>query len=247
MACASAKWRGEQGLGENGRVTSSTGDRPASAPSSGEEDPRRVDHLNADLPPEVYAAPERARPAPGSREEMLYLRRTSTWVNMVIALAACALVVVLIVAIVPRTTTEFERDIDVAEVASQVEGSAEFDLAQPNMGEGWSANEASYSDSGDPAVPTWYISMIGPNDQWVTFRQARTDSEAWVQSHLDDAQEDSAVTLGGREWEAYQSVGGTPMRFLVTEVDGVTYMVAGQAAGGTLETAAERQLEAAGA
>lgn len=205
-------------------------------------DQRGLDELNADLPPEVYGPPEPARPEPGSREEMLYLRRTSTWVNMVIALVACVLVVVLIVAIVPRTSEDFSRDIDVAEVAQQAEGSVDFTFAQPDMGKGWSANEATFSDTGQPPTPTWYISLIGPNDQWVTVVQADTESDAWLKDHLDTAEQQGPVEAGGREWDSFMTTDDAPKRYLVTRVDGATLIVAGQAAGGTLESAAQKVL-----
>lgn len=118
---------------------------------------------------------------------------------MIIALAACMLVVVFAVSMAPKGNYTANRTVDVTDAAAQAKGTFDFDLYVPDLPKGWKANEAGDTKFGDPAKATWYVSMHGKDDAWVTVRQADAD-DTWAESLEDDAaqvgrQEVSGVTF----------------------------------------------------
>ncbi|WP_349828657.1 DUF4245 domain-containing protein [Brevibacterium litoralis] len=144
-------------------------------------------------------------------ESHTQLKLRANWVNMAIALGACMLVVFLALAFVPRPETEFERVVDHVAIAESVAGGeegADFDLAVPTLPTDWVANEATYKPMGEPALVTWYASFIGPQQQWVSLRQAADTTGDWADSMLDDDMVESRTeTVAGTEFTVHQNSG----------------------------------------
>ena len=121
---------------------------------------------------------------PGSREEMRFLRKNSNWVNMIIAILACLAVAVGILFLAPQPEVDSERVVDYQGIAEQSQGNAEFDLIVPQIPRGWTSNEATLDRVGDSEFTSWYMSFIGPDDQWVSIEQAEASTRGAL-AHFD--------------------------------------------------------------
>lgn len=141
---------------------------------------------------------------PGSREEMRFLRKNSNWVNMIIAILACLAVVVVILFIAPQPNVDPDRVVDYQGIAEQSEGNADFDLIVPQIPSGWSSNEATLDRLHDSEYTSWYMSFIGPQDQWVSIEQAKA-SENWAKKRVEDSTAAESVTVGGLEYQIYRA------------------------------------------
>lgn len=167
------------------------------------------------------------KPVPGSREEMRHIRRKSNWVNMVIALAICFGVVFVVLALVPQPKGDPTRSVDVASISQSVGETADFTPFTPKLLEDWNANDAHYTKMGTPETDTWYVSMVGPKDQWISVRQSKGD-EAWLTSILDGAVERGTTDIEGVEFTEYESQ-DLVKQSLVGEVGGTTLVLQGTA------------------
>ena len=141
---------------------------------------------------------------PGSREEMRSLRKNSNWVNMIIAILACLAVAVGILFLAPQPEVDSERVVDYQGIAEQSQGNADFDLIVPQIPRGWTSNEASLDRVGDSEYTSWYMSFIGPEDQWVSIEQAEA-SENWAKRKTDEAVAAEKVTVGGADFQIYRT------------------------------------------
>ncbi|SMX89754.1 DUF4245 domain-containing protein [Brevibacterium linens] len=141
---------------------------------------------------------------PGSREEMRFLRKNSNWVNMVIAILACLAVAIGILFLAPQPEVDSERVVDYQGIAEQSQGNADFDLIVPQIPRGWTSNEASLDRVGDSEYTSWYMSFIGPEDQWVSIEQAEA-SENWAKRKTDEAVAAEKVTVGGADFQIYRT------------------------------------------
>ncbi|WP_227492732.1 DUF4245 domain-containing protein [Brevibacterium sp. CFH 10365] len=141
---------------------------------------------------------------PGSREEMRFLRKNSNWVNMVIAILACLAVAVGILFLAPQPEVDSERVVDYQGIAEQSQGNAEFDLIVPQIPRGWTSNEASLDRMGDSEYTSWYMSFIGPDDQWVSIEQAEASAN-WAKRKTDEAAAAEKVTVGGADFQIYRT------------------------------------------
>lgn len=176
--------------GDNGQVTNdeTTAPQPQTAPEE----------------PELFPGErELAKTQPGSREEMRVMRRHYNWVNMVIALAACMALVLAALMFAPRPKGTEVRDIDYREVAASAQQRAEFPLVVPDLSEEWKANAASFDPQGSPAVDTWYISLVGPDDAWVAVNQSAGD-ERWAESFVDEMAQVGTQDVDGVEFTTWE-------------------------------------------
>lgn len=181
---------------------------------------------------------------PPRSENVRALKLSSNWVNMVIALGACLAVVLIGLAFVPEPKEgQFEREVDYETIAESVKTRAEFPVVVPKLPEGWVANEAMFKPMGAPAYDTWYLSSVGPQQGWMTLRQADGD-ERWVQSELDDFVEVSTNDIDGVTFTSYDGSDGK--QAMVGQLDGSTAVLIGRADPQTYEFFAKQAVEQAG-
>lgn len=190
-----------------------------------------------------------ARTKAGSRDEMRVLRRHYNWVNMVIALAACLVLVLAALALAPRPAGDITREVEYHTVAENVQPAAPFALTVPSLPEGWHANAASFDSEGRPAAETWYVSWVADNDEsWVSLRQteAAEISDAWAESYLDDFAETGESSLGGSDFTRFEGVGSSD-KALLGEADGTRLLLIGSGQWADLEMFAEASAQSVGA
>lgn len=148
------------------------------------------------VPAEETSGMEKTQP------NMRKLRLEANWMNMVIALGACVLLMVVALVIAPQPKGDPVRTVDAQAIGARAAQSVTWPVAVFATPEGWHANEAQLTTMGDPSADTWYASYVGPDDQWMSIRQA-PGSKEWAESLVEDFQANGSETFAGVSFEAY--------------------------------------------
>ncbi|TYL50312.1 DUF4245 domain-containing protein [Agromyces mariniharenae] len=159
--------------------------------------PREVAELGRPETPEETAA----RKAENSRLH----RQRQTVLNLVLALGASLLVVLVIVLIVPRSDTALERDVDVAPIAEQAQVAIDDQLAVPELPEGWRTNAAELRTSQVDEVIAWYVGYLTPSDEYIGMYQGFEANPTWVAGLLARTLATGTTTIDGVEWTVYDN------------------------------------------
>lgn len=192
----------------------------------------------ASRPPRVVA--ELGRPetpeetAARKAEDSLKHRQRQTVKNLVLALGASLLVVLVIVLLVPRSDAPIERDINVASVAEQAQLVSEDPLAVPELPEGWRANAAELRTSKVDGVTAWYAGYLTPSNEYVGMYQGLDANPTWVAGLLERTLATGTTTIDGVEWTVYDNRDsgddvGNARYGLTTEAGGSTFVLLGTA------------------
>lgn len=156
-------------------------------------------------------------------------RAAQTTRNLVWALVATLIVVLFLFLVVVRPDPQAADPIDFATVASQSQ--ADAPLAAPVLPEGWSANRADLTRSGD--IQVWYIGLITPTDQFIALNQGIAANPTWVDNVLASAKPTGSTTIDGTEWTVYDHRDGDDpgnlAYALVAEAGTSTYVLHGTA------------------
>ena len=192
----------------------------------------------AQKPPRVVA--ELGRPetpeetAARKAENSLKHRQRQTLLNLVLALGASLLVVLVIVLIVPRSDAPMEPDIDVAPIAEQAQIASDDPLAVPELPEGWRANAAELRTSTVDGVTAWYVGYLTPSDEYIGMYQGLEANPTWVAGLLERTLATGTTTIDGIEWTVYDNRDsgddvGNARYGLTTEAGGSTFVLLGTA------------------
>lgn len=209
---------------------------PAGAPSG-----RVVAELGRPETPEETAA----RQAESSR---LY-RERKTFPNLIWALIVSLVVVLAIVALVPRDDTPITRDVDVAQAAEQASAQLGRPVASPAVPEGWTANTARLGTGADGIVE-WSVGYIVPDAdgrpaQFAGISQGIAANPTWTLERTGSRTATGTAELAGRTWDEYDytslpaSEAGNAAYALSTELDGATLVVYGSGSPETVRELAE--------
>lgn len=201
----------------------------------------------ATRPPRVVA--ELGRPetpeetAARKAENSLKHRQRQTLKNLVLALGASLIVVLVIVLLVPRSDTAMERDVDVASIAEQAQVASDDPLAVPELPEGWRANAAELRTSRADDVTAWYVGYLTPGDEFIGMYQGLDANPTWAAGLLARTLAVGTVTIDGVEWTVYDNRDsgddvGNARYGLTTEVGGSTFVLLGTAEPEEFETLA---------
>ncbi len=219
-------------IGAKARLDAARAGAQRPAPDDGGEplmarhEPRVVAELGRPETPEETAD----RRAENSRKH----RQRQTLNNLILALGASLLVVLVIVLIVPRNDTPIERDIDVAAVAEQAQIASDDPLAVPELPEGWRSNAAELRRSEADGVTAWYAGYLTPSDEYVGLYQGLEANPTWASGLLARTLATGTTTIGGVEWTVYDNreTGddvGNAKYGLTTEAGGSTFVLLGTA------------------
>ncbi|GAB3565248.1 DUF4245 domain-containing protein [Spelaeicoccus albus] len=152
----------------------------------------------------------------------------ATTLQLVLALAACFVVLFGVLALVPHKDTGFTPPtIDVSARAKAAAPKADFPLAQAHM-KGWKANAVSFKHTGDAGVPTWYVSYLGPDDGWLSVKQAAHAPSGWAADQYGKSVATGNRTVDGVKWKL-RTTGSDGNQYMIGKVDGITYVLMGQA------------------
>ena len=201
----------------------------------------------AERPPRVVA--ELGRPetpeetAARKAENSLKHRQRQTPKNLVLALGASLLVVLVIVLLVPRSDAPLDRDVDVRSIAQQAQIASDDPLAVPTLPEGWRANAAELRTSSVDDVTAWYVGYLTPSDEYLGMYQGIEANPTWVAGLLARTPATGTTTIDGVEWTVYDnrhtSVDvGNAKYGLTTEAGDSTFVLLGTATPGEFESLA---------
>lgn len=189
-------------------------------------EPRVVAELGRPETPEETAA----RLAENSRT----YRARKTVNNLVLSLLATLAAAVVLVLLVPRSDTPIDRAVDYRAVAGQVQTGIAEPLMNPALPAGWSANAAEWRTGGGSKVPSWYIGLITPRNEFIGASQALDANPTWLNDQLHSAPAADTVTIDGVSWDIYRNTAPEKDRgnfdyALVTAAGRSTYLLVGTA------------------
>jgi len=201
----------------------------------------------AERPPRVVA--ELGRPetpeetAARKAENSLKHRQRQTLKNLVLALGASLLVVLIIVLLVPRSDAPLDRDVDVRSIAEQAQIASDDPLAVPTLPEGWRANAAELRTSAVDDVTAWYVGYLTPSDEYLGMYQGIDANPTWVAGLLARTPATGTTTIDGVEWTVYDNREsgvdvGNAKYGLTTEAGDSTFVLLGTATLDEFETLA---------
>ena len=203
--------------------------------------------MAAQRPPRVVA--ELGRPetpeetAARKAENSLKHRQRQTLKNLVLALGASLLIVLVIVLLVPRSDAPIEREVDVASIAEQAQIASDDPLAVPDLPEGWRANAAELRTSAVDDVTAWYVGYLTPSNEYIGMYQGIEANPTWVASLLARTPATGTTTIDGVEWTVYDNREtsidvGNAKYGLTTEAGDSTFVLLGTATLEEFETLA---------
>ena len=129
-------------------------------------------------------------------------RANQTTRNLILALLASLAIVLFVVLVVVRPSTNLVSPVNYRSVAAQAQQGVGETLAAPLLPHGWQSNDAELkSDSGKTV--TWYVGLITPKQQFVAIEQGIGTSDTWFGSLLGKAQPTGHVTIAGVHWTVY--------------------------------------------
>lgn len=133
-------------------------------------------------------------------------RSNQTTLNLVIALGASLLVVVLIVLVVVRPDQlGTPKTIDWSSVAKDAQQSVSTPLLVPELPSTWTANRAELIDaeSASDGIASWQIGFLTPSTQYIGLTQGIDANASWIATQLSDKATTGDVSLGGARWQVY--------------------------------------------
>lgn len=197
--------------------------------------PRVVAELGRPETPEETAARK--------AENSLKHRQRQTLKNLVLALGASLLIVLVIVLLVPRSDAPIDREVDVASIAEQARIASDDPLAVPALPEGWRANAAELRTSAVDDVTAWYVGYLTPSNEYIGMYQGIEANPTWVASLLARTTATGTTTIDGVEWTVYDNREtsidvGNAKYGLTTEAGDSTFVLLGTATPEEFETLA---------
>lgn len=134
------------------------------------------------------APPTTAAPGPGGSPEERRQRRLASWTvrNMVYSMLLVTLVVLAWWSMTSSPATQQQRTPELEQTTNYVVDQAEWPVWVPDPGEGWTPTVVWY-DARVAEVPTWHISYVSPEGEYVALHQAADVTEAWLESALPEA------------------------------------------------------------
>jgi hypothetical protein len=139
-----------------------------------------------------------ARKAENSRAH----RANQTTRNLILALLASLVLVLFVVLVVVRPSTNLVQSVNYLTVAAQAQPDVKETLAAPVLPKGWKSNDAELKTDTGKTV-TWYVGLITPKQQFIAIEQGIATGDTWFGSLLGKAQPTGHVTIDGIRWTIY--------------------------------------------
>lgn len=159
-------------------------------------EPRIVAELGRpETPEETFA-----RKAANSRKH----RANQTLFNLVIATVASLGVVLFLVLVVVRPTTEVPVTADYQSIATDAQVDASEPLMAPTLPADWYANSARLGTKS--SVQTWHIGFVTPTTpsaQFIALEQGINANDTWMSIVTDGALATDTAMIDGIDWTIY--------------------------------------------
>lgn len=125
--------------------------------------------------------------------------------NLVIALAASLLAVLVVVLIVVRPDPPAREPVPYQSIAAQA--GATTALAAPVLPSGWSANAAQYDAAPADGVANWYVGFVTPDHQFLAIRQGINANPTWLANQVANSAATGTRQIDGVTWTVYDRRG----------------------------------------
>ncbi|MGV8912819.1 MAG: DUF4245 domain-containing protein [Rhodoglobus sp.] len=161
-------------------------------------EPRVVAELGRpETPEETFA-----RKAETSRKH----RANQTLLNLVGATIASLAIVLFLVLVVVRPTSETPVTADYQTIAADAQTGSSEPLIAPTLPADWYANSARLGTSS--SIQTWYIGFVTPaapssSAQFIALEQGIDANETWMSIATDGALASGTTTIDGIDWTIY--------------------------------------------
>jgi hypothetical protein len=108
-------------------------------------------------------------------------RARQTLINLMLALGVSVGLLLTFMMIVPRDDTNLIKPVDYTSIAADVRSSTGIDVLVPaTIPAGWWANNARWRDTTADGVNHWFVSFVGPENQFVGITQAFDTNPTWL-------------------------------------------------------------------
>jgi hypothetical protein len=130
-------------------------------------------------------------------------RAHQTTRNLVFSLIASLAVVIGLVAVVVRPSTDTtQQHVDYRQVAAQASLPG-VTLAAPKLPSSYWSNRADYADKTADGVNVWTVGLITPDKQYIGIHQGFKANPTWVAEQLELHQATGHRTIDGTAWTVY--------------------------------------------
>lgn len=140
-------------------------------------------------------------PEDAAEERRRQRRSHQTPFNLVIATIASLGIVLFLVLVVVRPDPAPREPVDYASIAADAQTTVDDEIIVPVLPQGWTSNGARLETV--VGVPTWYIGLLTPTQQYIALNQGFGGDVAWRSTVLRDARETGSVHIDGLEWTVY--------------------------------------------
>jgi hypothetical protein len=111
-----------------------------------------------------------------------------------------AVLVVALIAIVPRVSSISQPPVDVPAAAGEIAHETGWPIEAPvDLPAGWKATSVRYVRSTD-GLMTWHAGYQSPTGNYVAVEQTKDATPLWVAAETNRARETGQVQAGGRTW-----------------------------------------------
>lgn len=147
--------------------------------------------------------PEETRHRLAENSRVYRARKTVN--NLVLSLLVTVGAVLVLVLVVPRSEAPLDRPVDFATVAAQVQTGIDEPLLVPDLPAGWRANAAQWRLGGSDKIPSWYIGLLTPGNEFIGLTQGLGANPSWVSAQLKNAPPTGTVSIDAVTWDVYRN------------------------------------------
>jgi hypothetical protein len=153
---------------------------------------------------------------------------------MVRSLVVIGVIVVALIAIVPRVNSVSQPPVDVAGASVEVAKESGWPIDRPEaLPDGWKATSVRYVRS-TGGLMTWHAGYQSPTGNYIAIEQTKDATAEWVSAQTNRAKETGEVQVAGKSWSTYVR-GGKLQNSLVHRAAGPTELTTIVTGTGTFE------------
>ncbi|WP_245681661.1 DUF4245 domain-containing protein [Actinomadura kijaniata] len=205
---------------------------PESTPAGPEAVPAGPEAASAG--PEAASAEPEAAPRPSGPipvSPAVHKRLTTGLGGFTLAIAACLLLVAVIYAITPRSTTEILPIVDYRSQLWAMSNDAPYRVWAPEgLPDRWRPTSSRVSGLNEKGRPVaWHLGFVTPSDEHAALEQSNEKAEPFIRRMTNDRIPDGAQQVAGAQWTRYVAESRKQNSLVRTLPNGVSVVVTGTA------------------
>ena len=152
---------------------------------------------------------------------------------MVISMVVLILLLLPFLWLQPKPNAQpYRTQVDVGQEAQFAGDQASFTPADPQLGEGWSANYARWTEKSQDGVPLWNVGYLSPDYHLVDMVQTAQSNPTWLAQRTELIPQTGEKTVAGTTWhQHHRDTNGKQEEFTawVGELGDSTVVLSGKA------------------